>query len=674
MALEKATIRVGGMTCSSCEARVAQALLGLEGVHSARVSLRGGKAEVEFDDSRISLDALRAAIEGAGYSVSSHSATGLGSGGGLLALGIGVALVGAYLLASASGLFAAIPSIDTTLGYGMLVVAGLLTSVHCVAMCGGIALSQGLAKSRESKGEAMAMARGTKAASLWRRLQPGLLYNGGRVLSYTVIGGIVGALGSVFNFSALAKGLLAAAAGLFMVVLGLKMLGILALPRLAGGLVPARLRVAFSRPAAFLRGRGPFAVGLLNGLMPCGPLQTMQLYALGTGSLLAGALSMSLFSLGTVPLMLFFGAAAAFLPRKVVPVMIKASAILVMFLGVLTFGRAAALAGLALPELPAVSLAKTGSAGSAAPSLPKAGTGAAVIASGEGAPAIQAADTAPRTIVKDGVQTITMDFDPDRYTPFVAKAGIPLKWTIVVKAGQLNGCNNPMVVPAYGIKKTLVVGPNLIEFTPDKAGVIAYSCWMGMIRSRITVEAGTSVGSGAAGAPGTAGAAALPVNPASLGLGELFPAGGSCCSNASGGAARASAIDTIGLPTVRNGLQVAEVTVTANGFSPQVVVLQKGMKAVLSFKPAELTSCNNRIVFPEYNGRLDLSKGELETPPITVGADFGFQCWMGMLHGYVKVVDDLSKVDAAKVKAEFAVRPTSSVSAGASCCGGAAKP
>jgi len=40
---------------------------------------------------------------------------------------------------------------------------------------------------------------------------------------------------------------------------------------------------------------------MLNGILPCGPLQTMQLYALGTGSAFKGAASMFIFALGTVP-------------------------------------------------------------------------------------------------------------------------------------------------------------------------------------------------------------------------------------------------------------------------------------------------------------------------------------------------------------------------------------
>jgi len=62
--------------------------------------------------------------------------------------------------------------------------------------------------------------------------------------------------------------------------------------------------------------KGPFTVGLLNGLMPCGPLQAMQIYALSTGNPLKGALSMLLFSLGTVPLMFGLGALGSLLSRR----------------------------------------------------------------------------------------------------------------------------------------------------------------------------------------------------------------------------------------------------------------------------------------------------------------------------------------------------------------------
>jgi uncharacterized protein len=447
---------VDGMTCSACEARIGSALRKLEGVTDATASLRGGRVRVEYDEDRVDAEALKAAIEKAGYVVrDSKSAAGTA-----IALGIVVLLVAVYVIASRVGIFNALPRVDASIGYGMLFVVGLLTSVHCVAMCGGIALSQSIPGTGSGP-----------VAGRLSRLGPGLLYNGGRVLAYTIVGAIVGALGSAFSFSPIVKGIIAAAAGLFMVVLGLKMLGILSkmpnLPRI----LPASFDEAMRRFGASFRKRGPFAVGLLNGLMPCGPLQTMQLYALGTGSALAGALSMFIFSAGTVSLLLVFGLAAALLPRRLVPVMVRASAVLVMFLGLVTFARAASLAGIAVPTM---AVAKTAATAASAGSVLVSDSAAI-------------SDGRLEAKMEGGVQTVTTIFGPNDYQSFVVRAGLPLKWTIRIRAEDINGCNGTMIVPAYGIRKKLKPGDNLVEFTPKSAGIIAYSCWMGMIRSSITV-------------------------------------------------------------------------------------------------------------------------------------------------------------------------------------------
>jgi uncharacterized protein len=600
---KQTTFFVEGMTCSSCEARIASALRKAPGVLDARVSLKGGTAWVEYDEGMSSAATLKAVIEKAGYAVKDKKS----SAGTMIALGIGLVLVAAYMIATQAGLFNALPKVDASIGYGMLFVVGLLTSVHCVAMCGGIALSQSVTMSA--------------------RLGPGLLYNGGRVISYTIVGGIVGALGSAFSFSPITKGIIAAAAGLFMVVLGLKMLGVISKLPSASALLPPGLRDASARLNAGFRKRGPFAVGLLNGLMPCGPLQTMQLYALGTGSAFAGALSMLIFSAGTVPLMLAFGFAAAILPRRFLPVMVRASAVLVMFLGVVTFARAAALAGTALPSM-RVTSSRSALANVVAVSDPSGSSRGPLTATLSG-----------------GSQSVTTVFSSGRYLPFVVQAGVPLKWTIRVTADDLNGCNNPVTVPSYGIQKTLVPGDNLIEFTPKKEGVIAYSCWMGMIRSKITVV--SDIGKAASILPDQG-----PL------LGNAQGALGGCCSGAgnpafAGGKAP---VDEIGLPVIKGGVQEITVNVTAQGYSPAALVLQKGMKAIIKFKAQGLTSCTSQVIFPEYNGGLDLAKGQLETPPISITADFGFQCSTGMLHGYVKTVDDLAKVDMKKIKAEIAAK------------------
>ena len=415
-----------------------------------------------FRNDKITIDEIKAAIEKSGYAVRD----GKGSGTAI-ALGIGLVLVAAYLIAGSSGLFAYIPRIDASIGYAMLFAIGILTSIHCVAMCGGIALSQSLDTAQvPCAAQANSSPKKNSGAVRFVQILPALKYNAGRVIAYTIIGGIVGAAGSVFGFSPMVKGIIAGLAGLLMIVLALRMLGLFrALPS-SQRIVPKPLRDVSAKITAALRKGGPFGIGLLNGLMPCGPLQTMQLYALGTGSAHGGALSMLIFSLGTVPLLFLFGITATLLPRKVVPMMVKASAVLVMFLGVVTCARAASLSGISLPFGGNQSIVQT--------------TG------------LQSATVA------NGFQSIVTEFKNGRYIPFAVKAGVPLKWTIRIAEEDITGCNGTVIVPAYGIKKDLVPGDNLIEFTPSKAGTIAYSCWMGMIRSSITVVGDNTPSSGAA--------------------------------------------------------------------------------------------------------------------------------------------------------------------------------
>jgi uncharacterized protein len=444
------------------------------------------------------------------------------------------------------------------------------------------------------------------------------------VVSYTIIGGIVGALGSLFTLTTALKGAMPIVAGAFMLFLGIRMLGIF--PWLS------RLKVRFPgignrkmRTAA--AGRGHFVVGLFNGLMPCGPLQTMQVYALGTGSFLDGAFSMFLFSLGTVPLLLGFGALSSLLSAKFNRRMVKASGVLVMALGLVMFSRGVNLFGVALPSVAAA-----------------ASSGAAV------------------ATISGGFQDVTTTVDSGQYHPLVVQKGIPVRWTVTAKADDLNGCNNPLTVPQYGIRKQLVPGKNVIEFTPDREGTIAYTCWMGMISSTIRVVSDVTRVS------------AAEVTTPTPGTGNIASAFGS--SNGSGGcfsptparfAGGKIPTDTIAVASPGSQGQIVDVTVDADGYTPAVIVVQKGLKVKIRFVPAALSGCNSTVDFPEYQGRLNLANGQLETPFLDVSTDFTFQCGMAMLHGYVKVVDDITRVDLAAVSRQVAAYTPAA--GAASCCG-----
>ncbi|MCA9131925.1 MAG: sulfite exporter TauE/SafE family protein [Planctomycetales bacterium] len=181
-----------------------------------------------------------------------------------------------------------------------VVTASLLGSLHCVGMCGPLAIWASGAGDGRSRSQ-MVLATS--------------LYHIGRMLTYALAGLIAGAAGQLVDIGGQALGLQLLAArvvGLLMVIFGLLRLGQL----LRQGVV-ARRQATWSptqpslmtrlllrlRPLVFrlpLAARG-LVTGLLTALLPCGWLYLFALVAAGTGSMLTGPLVMVAFWLGSVP-------------------------------------------------------------------------------------------------------------------------------------------------------------------------------------------------------------------------------------------------------------------------------------------------------------------------------------------------------------------------------------
>lgn len=447
--MQKTKLYINGMTCRNCQLRIETELKRTSGITGAVVSFESEAAEITYDPKQISLDQIENIINKLGYQAVSKKASPkkifLNS-----ALEIFIIAV-LFLLLEYSGLLGYLtPSslAASEMGYGMLFVIGLITSVHCIAMCGGINLSQTLQKAQ------------TKEISK-SMLQNSLLYNTGRIISYTLIGGILGAVGALAGIgtdlqtSSTIQGILKLIAGIIMIIMGVNMLGIFPWLR------HLKLRILFFRPKATGRSRTPFVVGLFNGLMPCGPLQSVQIIALASGNPLTGALSMFCFSLGTIPLMLGFGSAVSLLGKRFTRQVQKAGSILIVVMGLSMMTQGSALANLGInPGTSFFNLTSRNSEG-------------------------QNTDTATE---KDGVQYVSSVLESGKYPDITVKAGEPVEWTIQASKESINGCNYKIFLQDFDQEHVFEEGENVIEFTPVTAGVYTYTCWMGMITGKIYVE------------------------------------------------------------------------------------------------------------------------------------------------------------------------------------------
>lgn len=304
MRTDSCEIKVRGMLCRSCTDEIAGLLLRTKGVVKASVSYRKAMAQIDYDPSLTSPDALEKRIKSLGYETGERNLAERWLDFGCL----GLAVLLAWLLFLFGG---ASPEISSG-SFSALFLVGLTTSPHCLGMCGGIMLSA--CSGRE----------GRKA-----QLGSALGYNGGRTLSYTLLGAAFGALGTVLSYTLSVKSMLFTMLGLAVLLLGLNMWGLLpALPAL-----PDTQGSACRLPEKIKR-KGPLFVGLLTGLMPCGALYAAWLCAMSSGNAGKGALLMLSFALGTAPLMLLFASLGALMPRSWTKYLRKLGAVLVTAMGV----------------------------------------------------------------------------------------------------------------------------------------------------------------------------------------------------------------------------------------------------------------------------------------------------------------------------------------------------
>ncbi|MEI6947195.1 sulfite exporter TauE/SafE family protein [Paraflavisolibacter sp. H34] len=173
-------------------------------------------------------------------------------------------------------------------------VMGLIGSLHCVGMCGPLAMALPVAH-RSSRG----------------RLLGGLIYNTGRVLTYAVLGGILGLAGE-YLLSSHWQGNLSIALGacIFMYLLFPSQKKATTLLATWANKPFVHLRLALGRLFQSKKYTSLFAIGVLNGLLPCGMIYLAVSSSLLAGSALKGSLFMLLFGLGTFPAMVavvFFG-------------------------------------------------------------------------------------------------------------------------------------------------------------------------------------------------------------------------------------------------------------------------------------------------------------------------------------------------------------------------------
>jgi len=359
--------------------------------------------------------------------------------------------------------------------------------------------------------------KGTEEGTLAQRLVPNLAYQTAKIVSYMLVGLLLGAIGSAFDLDAI-RPYVMLVAGAFMIVLALGMTGRVPwaarfTPRPPKFLVRAFTAVRRKAVTDAERDRStlatPITFGLLTGLMPCAPLMAAQLNAAASGSAITGAIAMLAFGLGTAPLMLGFGTASSLIPRKLKERVMVTLAVVVLVFGVTYVNRGAMLLGSAV-TVQSVKAAVLG--------------GQQTAATGESATGADGVVEVPLTIANVQFQPAAVDIPAD----------VPVR--LVVDRQEANACSDQLAVPQLGVLVDLA--PNavtVVELPATEAGTYTLTCGMGMMSGQLRV--GAASGSAGGDGPGVslvlaiggilvAGAALARTAPAEADRGPLGLSGG----------------------------------------------------------------------------------------------------------------------------------------------------
>lgn len=293
---------------------------------------------------------------------------------------------------------------------------------------------------------------------------PVAYFLGAKLIAHTLLGALLGWLGTVVQITPTAQGIMQILAALLMLTTALNMLNVHPIFRYFVIQPPRAFTRLVRNQAKSQEIFTPVLLGFLTILIPCGTTQAMEVVAISSGSPLAGTLIMFAFILGTAPTFFVLGFLATQLRGKVQKMMVVATACLIFILGVVSLDAGLNLLGspLAPSRIWTSALQITGVTPSGTP--------------------------IPARLV-NGVQTLDINVYSTRYSPnyLVVKRDMPVQIRLITN--KTFGCSRAFVIPKLGVQRMLPeTGETLIDLPAQKPGTIFFSCSMGMYTGTILVS------------------------------------------------------------------------------------------------------------------------------------------------------------------------------------------
>lgn len=324
------TLHVSGTHCASCKILIEDVLNDQDYISSAQVDLKNQTLRIETVSEKSPeelADLLTKKVKSNGYTVSVEKVLIEKQKDDVIwkALPIGLVFLILFFVLQKSGLLNL--GIGGTTTPATSFIIGLIASVSsCLAVVGGLVLSLSAKISQDNVSD-------TKTF---------MLFHIGRLVSFALLGGVLGLVGSAIGISFTFTAILGIIASIVMLLLGLNLIGVFKKNKVA---LPSGIFNFFRKIEH--KTLTPLIVGFATFFLPCGFTQSMQVVALSSGSFISGLLIMLAFALGTLPMLLLLSFGGASLAHgKHAPLFFKSAGVVVIGLGI--FALLAGLAGLGI--------------------------------------------------------------------------------------------------------------------------------------------------------------------------------------------------------------------------------------------------------------------------------------------------------------------------------------
>lgn len=309
--LKSCSYYVEGMHCASCEVLIEKKLLKQNGIEAVDASLSSGKVEITYSSKiQPTLKDLNSNIEQYGYKLSEteikkdksalinieNGSISIDKNKVKKLLNILIAVV---IIIIAFFIFENLQlgqhiSVDANSSLPAFFVLGIVAGLSsCAALVGGLLLSM-----TKQWNELY-----IDSESRIERAGPHIMFHSGRIIAFTIFGGLLGLVGQLISFNnATFFSILTLVVCVVMLILGLQMLGVSWAQKFQFRL-PKLLSHYVADEKNFSGKYMPFLLGALTFILPCGFTLVAQTLALASGSFIKGALIMLLFALGTLPVL-----------------------------------------------------------------------------------------------------------------------------------------------------------------------------------------------------------------------------------------------------------------------------------------------------------------------------------------------------------------------------------